>query len=233
MRLIIAAATAVFLALTPAGAQTKAQCAKLASCPPDGCGSRRDSGLNVQKNRTGQPSQFTSTTFADFVALNSKAVNKDMRSKWTDTEHARVTDVENGPGVTLTAFLFDATQSDPETCNCYKPTPNRDYHIWLAENKAGAKKKKFIVVEMTPQIRKDHAGWKLAAVEALKPKAGKPWTLVRVRGYPLFDNEHWNFPQRKIRATAWEIHPITEFSYCTTGNSCDPASDQGWKNLDQ
>src|SRR5581483_1735610 len=182
---------ALLLVITPTSAKTKAQCAKLTSCPTTGCGTRPDSELNTQKNRTSAPSQFVALSFADFVALNSKAVNKATRSNWADAERTQVTDVENGSGVTLTAFLFDATQSDPETCNCYKPTPNRDYHIWLAENKAGAKKKKFIVVEMTPQIRKDHAGWKLAAVEALKPKAGKPWTLVRVRGYPLFDNEHW------------------------------------------
>jgi hypothetical protein len=197
-------AAALLITITPALAKTKAQCAKLTSCPTEGCGTRPDSDLNTQKNRTSAPAQFTAMSFA-----------------------------ENGSGVTLTAFLFDATQSDPETCNCYKPAPNRDYHIWLAENKAGATKKKFVVVEMTPRIRKNHPAWKLTSIHKLKPKAGKPWTLVRVRGYALFDNEHWNFPQRKIRATAWEIHPITEFSYCTTGDSCDPASDQGWKNLDQ
>ena len=233
MRIIVIVAATLSVVIPAGQAQTKAQCAKLASCPADGCGSRRDSDLNKQKNRTTPPSGFNSMSFAEFVALNSKAVNKDMRSSWTDAERAGVTDVENGPGVTLTAFLFDATQSDPETCNCYKPTPNRDYHIWLAENKAGAKKKKFVVVEMTPRVRKNHAGWKLQAVEALKPKTGKPWTLVRVRGYALFDNEHWNFPKRKIRATAWEIHPIIEFSYCTTGDNCDPTTNQGWKNLDQ
>ena len=226
-------AAALLITITPALAKTKAQCAKLTSCPTEGCGTRPDSDLNTQKNRTSAPAQFTAMSFADFVALNSNAVNKATRSDWTDAERSQVTGVENGSGVTLTAFLFDATQSDPETCNCYKPAPNRDYHIWLAENKAGATKKKFVVVEMTPRIRKNHPAWKLTSIHKLKPKAGKPWTLVRVRGYALFDNEHWNFPQRKIRATAWEIHPITEFSYCTTGDSCDPASDQGWKNLDQ
>ena len=125
-------AAALFIAITPALAKTKAQCAKLASCPPGGCGTHQDTDLNTQKNRTNPPAQFTAMTFADFVALNAKAINKSTRSGWTAAERTQVTDVENGPGVTLTALLFDATQSDPETCNCYKPTPNRDYHIWLA-----------------------------------------------------------------------------------------------------
>ncbi len=214
--------------------QTNTQCATLASCPADGCGARRDPDLNIQKNRTGKPSQVKAVSFADFVGFNSQSVNKKMRSSWTETERATIAGIEGGPGVTLTAYLFDATLADPETCNCFKPTQaNRDFHIWLAEDKAGAKKKKFVVVEITPRIRKDHSSWTLAAIRKLKPKSGKPWTLVRVTGYPLFDNEHWDFPKRKIRATAWEIHPITEFSYCATGDTCNPSSDQGWTTLGQ
>jgi hypothetical protein len=228
----------VFLALftftASAAPQTKAQCAKLTTCPADGCGAKRDPDLNKQKNRTGVPSQASAVTFAEFVAFNAKAVNKKTRSTWTDADKSKVADIEDGPGVVLTAYLFDATLSDAETCNCYKATAtNRDFHIWLAENKAGATKKKFVVVEMTPRIRSGHSEWALAGIKALKPKAGKPWTLVRVKGYPFFDSEHWNFPQRKIRATAWEIHPVTEFSYCTTGDNCNPAGAQGWKKLGQ
>lgn len=234
MRSYLAAWIVAALVLSvPVVAQTKAQCAKLSPCPADGCGKLRDPDLNVQKNRTTAPSQDKAITFADFVAFNSQGVNKKVRASWTPAEHAQVASVEDGPGVVLTAYLFDATLSDPETCNCYKSGPaNRDFHIWLAENQAGAKKKKFVVVEMTPRVRPGHPGWTLPAIKKLKPKAGKPWTLVRVKGYALFDNEHWNFPQRKIRATAWEIHPVTEFSYCTTGDTCDPASNQGWQNLD-
>jgi hypothetical protein len=217
-----------------ASTQTQAKCAGLASCPNDGCGAKRDPDLNVGKNRTAPPSHFTATSFADFVGFNSKAVNKKIRSSWTDAERARVEAVEGGSGITLTAYLFDATLAEPETCNCFKATAaNRDFHIWLAGSQAGAKKKKFVVVEMTPRIRKSHPAWKLTTISKIKPKSGKPWTLVRVRGYALFDNEHWDFPKRKIRATAWEIHPITEFSYCTTGDTCDPSTEQGWKNLDQ
>ena len=231
--LVAACILAALLAGLPASAQTKAQCAKLSPCPAEGCGKQKDPDLNVQKNRTAAPAQYAAKSFADFVAFNAEAVKKKPRSTWTATERNGVEAIENGAGVVLTAYLYDATLSDAETCNCYKTgKANRDFHIWLAENQAGAKKKKFVVVEMTPPVRRDHHGWKLTAITKLKPKAGKPWTLVRVKGLALFDSEHWNFPQRKIRATAWEIHPVTEFSYCTTGDTCDAASDQGWKSLD-
>ena len=183
-KLVPALVVAAIVLSASAQAQTKAHCAKLVTCPAEGCGAKRDPDLNVQKNRTNEPSQFTTVSFADFVAFNSKAVNKKTRANWTDAEGSRVASVENGPGVTLTAYLFDATLSEPETCNCYKEQPaNRDFHIWLAENKAGAAKKKFVVVEMTPPIRPDHPGWTLPAIKKLKPKAGQPWTLVRVKGY--------------------------------------------------
>jgi hypothetical protein len=226
--------TAVVLSLTIStfATETKAKCAKLSTCPAAGCGAKKDPDLNVQKNRTGEPGSYTTVSFAEFVTFNSKAVNKKTRSKWTDTERTQVAGIEDGPGVTITAFLFDATLADRETCNCYKTgEANRDFHIWLAENKAGAKAKKFIVVEMTPLIRPDHPSWNLKAIRQLRPKSGKPWTLVRVKGYPLFDSEHWNFPKRKIRATAWEIHPVTEFSYCSADDDCDPSSEKGWKEL--
>src|SRR5512146_608390 len=65
-------------------APTKSNCAKdLAACGEKGCSAENklppDPDLNVQKNRSGQPSQFKRYTFAQFSALNSKAVNKKGR----------------------------------------------------------------------------------------------------------------------------------------------------------
>lgn len=100
------------------------------------------------------------------------------RSTWTEGERTQVATIENGSGVVLTAFLFDATLSDPETYNCYKAgDSNRDFHIWLAEDKTGAKGQKFNVVEMTPRIRPDHSGWKRAAIKQPRhpSKAGRSW----------------------------------------------------------
>ncbi len=215
-------------------AQTRQQCAKLRNCPDDGCGARRDSALNRQKNRSQAPAHYRDYTYSDFVSLNGQTVHRKLRDSWTPVETARITDVENGDGVSLVAYFVDATLSDPETCNCFRSqAKNRDYHIWLAEDAAGAKQKNFIVVEMTPKGRAANRGWTLQRLRRLRPKAGQPWTQVRVRGYAFFDNEHWDFPERKppIRATAWEIHPVTEFAYCAAGETCTIDSNN-WVKLE-
>jgi hypothetical protein len=226
---LILTLAALFAAL-PGAAAPKACKPNIETCPPEGCGAHRDPDLNRQKNRTATPSGYEPMTLGGFVALNAQAVNKKGRDRWTPSERSRVEGIESR-GVMVVAFLYDATLSDAETCNCYREEQSgRDFHIWLAKDAAGAKAKKFLVVEMTPKTRSTHLGWTLAAMKALKPKHGN-WTKVRVSGFPLFDSEHWNFPKRKIRATAWEIHPVMTFEYCSSASTCVDDSNEGWTRL--
>ena len=55
-----------------------------------------------------------------------------------------------------------------------------------------------------------------------------------MRGYLLFDDEHWNFPTRTppLRATAWEIHPVTGFEVCPPHTTCLADGDTGWVVLE-
>jgi hypothetical protein len=234
MRKALAFAAILLLALGLAAAETKEQCAARRTCPADGCGTRPDKGLNRQKNRTGPPASPRTLSFAEFRDLNQQAVLKKSREKWDAAETERVEAVENGRGVTLVGFLYDATLSDPETCNCFrKADKDHDFHIWLAEDEAGARRKQFVVVEMTPRVRRSHPRWTLKRLARYTPKKDQPWTRVRVQGYALFDNEHFDFPKRKIRATAWEVHPVTAFSICPAGKTCSATGDDNWVDLDE
>lgn len=217
--------------VTPADG-AKACASNLAACGAQGCSKPGklppDPQVNVQKNRTQAPAQFHTYSFAGFLNLNSKAVLKKLRTKWTDAESQRVRAVENGDGAMLVAYLYDATLSDPETCNCYlADVGGRDYHIWLGRN-ANPAAGDYVVVEMTPRMRESVPGWSLDKLAKLKKQHPK----VRVRGLITYDNEHWDYPKRHIRATAWEIHPVTSFEVCPNGTSCTAQGSTGWVKLE-
>jgi hypothetical protein len=61
-----------------------------------------------------------------------------------------------------------------------------------------------MVVEISPRLLEAYPNWPTLAQQA---KTGG--TLVRIRGWRAWDQEH---PEQigKTRATLWEIHPIHE-----------------------
>lgn len=220
-----------FTSTAIAQSHPKACAANLSACQDKGCSKPDklppDPDLNVKKNRVGHPDSLKRFTFSQFSALNNKAVNKKHRDQWTATENKKVSAVEDGAGAVLVGYLYDATLSDPETCNCYLPGEDgRDYHIWISQNTTPAKGE-FIVVEMTPRVRQQMQGWTLAKLQSLKKQKAK----VRVTGFITFDNEHYNFPEQGIRTTAWEIHPVTRFEVCPPNKNCSATSDAQWIDI--
>jgi hypothetical protein len=81
-----------------------------------------------------------------------------------------------------------------------------------------------VIVEMTPHFREQfEPDWTFANISKLRGR------LVKVVGQLLLDNEH-NIPSQNcglpgakeatcFRASAWELHPVTQFFVCPT-NSC-------------
>jgi len=198
-------------------------------CPPEGRGG--DPDLNRQKNRVQVPAKLRDVSFDQIVNLNRLAINKKGRQTWTDAERQMVADVENGDRVAAVGYIFDATYSVPETCNCsYTGKPSLDFHIWLVRDRRNAEKSNSFVVEMTPRVRLEHPGWTLEKLRALIPP--RAWTMVRVGGLMTFDSEHWNFVRDAKRATVWEIHPVFQFWVCSSGANCDPSQQKGWILLD-
>jgi len=60
----------------------------------------------------------------------------------------------------------------------------------------------------------------------IRPLKGK---FIRVTGYLMLDTEHL-IHNPLVRATNWEVHPITKLEVCTlTQAECEGGA--GWKNV--
>jgi hypothetical protein len=117
-------------------------------------------------------------------------------------------------GARIQGEVIDVAYARPEATNCFSPC-RRDLHILVAARKDAAKYEQ-VVLEVTPNLR-DVAGRK-----------GMDWSEASLRtqlighwcefaGWLYFDvghaEESENIAPRKAdnwRATAWEIHPVTE-----------------------
>jgi hypothetical protein len=173
-----------------------------------------DPYLNALKNRDLAPDPFTHTTVAAVVADVPAAIDagKKRRDKWTASQRKSLTKKE-AAGIEVIGYLAGMTAEGEESCNC-SDKKHVDHHMWLVAN-PGEKQAKSMVVEISPRLLGAHPDWpKLAS------KAHKDGTLVRIRGWRTWDQEH---PEQlhnrtnhagKIlhatRATLWEIHPIIE-----------------------
>ena len=134
---------------------------------------------------------------------------------------------------------------------------NVDYHIWVGFDEALAEvirsgkkltpsqKRKTrtggYIVEMTPHYRATFAEdvWTLSNLRKARGRR------VRVVGQLLADNEH-NIPsqncaiaktagQKKLcwRASAWELHPVTQLLVCAKADQSCGDSPADWVDLDQ
>jgi hypothetical protein len=198
----------VALALPPAPAHHK-------PCPVGGTpgGSARQSHTDSLKNRTQNP--------ADSDIDPSVALTK-LRHSGDDTDRFK----ENAAGE-LIAYVERVKPGGKETVNCGSDfDEDYDTHIELS-SKPNSPSTKRVIVEITPPIRE------------LARQRGQDWTTdtlisesehkwIRARGWMLWDWHHTGqamntkpHGSHNWRATAWELHPVTEFTVCPAGqNSC-------------
>lgn len=173
-----------------------------------------DPYLNALKNRDVPPDSYRKTTVAAIAADVPQAqdAGKRRRDKWKPAERKSLVKKE-ATGIEVIGYLAGVTHEGEESCNCGDPI-HKDYHMWLVA-KPKEKQAKSMVVEMSPRLLKDHPDWpKLAS------KAHADGTLIRIRGWRTFDQEHpEQLRNRKnhagkilhaTRATLWEVHPILE-----------------------
>lgn len=176
---------------------------------------RADPYLNALKNRDVAPDSYVHTTVAAVVADKPAALDEGprRRDKWDDPKHAEALVKKEAKGIEVIGYLAGVTAEKEESCNCKDPD-HKDHHMWLVA-KPKEKQAKSMVVEISPRLLDDHPDWpKLAS------KAHRDGTLVRIRGWRTFDQEHpEQLHNRKnhagkilhaTRATLWEIHPILE-----------------------
>jgi len=177
--------------------------------------SRADPYLNALKNRDVAPDAYVPMTVAAVAADKPDALGEGpvRRDKWKDPKHAKALVPEEAKGIEVIGYLAGVTPEKEESCNCADPN-HKDHHMWLVAT-PNEKQATSMVVEISPRLLNDHPDWpKLAS------KAHKDGTLVHIRGWRTFDQEHPeqldNRPNKDgtthhaTRATLWEIHPILE-----------------------
>lgn len=174
-------------------------------CPPEGnTKSERVAGLNKLKNRTVFPKP---EDFDAEINLSKMLEPGNDEKRWNVLKAAKIT-----------GYVYDVKPGGVETCNCKtKEISERDTHIEIVYDPMNNGKTQRVIVEVTPRMR-----------EVIKSK-GEDWSTAKLRdkllgrwvafeGWLLFDEEHVNQAEntnpgreKNWRATAWEIHPVTNF----------------------
>jgi hypothetical protein len=175
----------------------------------DGCGmdgsatSASLKNLNHLKNRYTPPqdNQVDSS-----ITLSAILAPGDDKTRWSTSSGAEVT-----------GYVLDVKPGGSETCNCGKTDPaHSDAHIELVLHSTDTSNKQSIVAEVTPRMRAvmsaNGTDW---STKTLRKQLRHKW--VKVRGWMLFDSQHTNAAENtnpgganNWRATAWEVHPVTD-----------------------
>jgi hypothetical protein len=181
------------------------------ACDQNGIGhaaaNTRKAGMNILKNRRIDPTVTRRVSVAEILA-------------YPDHEDPNI---EASDGVVLTGQLLQAVHEGAESPNC---GAKYDYHIFigavdaahplgahLSKAQVKSRKKRAVVVELTPNIQDLHPDWGDRLEQEL---AGKN---VCIRGWLLYDYEH--HPQiGHTRGTLWEVHPITGIALFQPDGSC-------------
>jgi len=183
------------------------------ACDQSGIGhaspNTRKAGMNILKNRRIAPVIVRTITVSEVLS-------------YPDREDANL---EASDGVVLQGQLLQAVHEGPESPNC---GVEADYHIFigaidtahpqgahLSNAQVRSRKKRAVVVELTPNIQDVHPDWGANLQQEL---AGKN---VCITGWLLYDYEH--HPQiGKTRGTLWELHPITGIALLQPDGTCTP-----------
>ena len=153
------------------------------------------------KNRTAipQPADFDTA-----VTLQKMLQAGDDHNRWSETRAARVE-----------GYVVSIANGPIELTNCSWPG-SRDIHIHIGL-RPDAPPREHLVLEVTPRMREwaSRQGWDWSE-EKLRGVMLNRWCSFE--GWLLYDSHHAgesesNAPGRagNWRATAWEIHPITNF----------------------
>lgn len=173
------------------------------NCPSAGLAlTRRARDLHRLKNRTGLPEP---SDFNRQISLTELLKPGDDLSRWSTQQAARIE-----------AYVVDVAYARPEATNCFLPC-RRDLHILVA-NRKGAPQNEQIILEVTPNFREwaEQRGWDWSETSLRKQLVGH-W--CEFEGWMYFDVGHAEESENTAphnagnwRATAWEIHPVTDFT---------------------
>lgn len=174
------------------------------NCPPEGnATSGAVKALNRLKNRDAAP---TPDQINKAVTLAAMLQHGDDRGRWKVRY-----------GVEVIGYVWDVKPGGIESCNCdAKAIGDRDTHVELVlDPMAGNAATRRVITEVSPRWRAKMAAqgidWR---TRALSDHFKGRW--VKIQGWLLLDSEHLGAAEntapggaRNWRATAWEVHPIT------------------------
>jgi hypothetical protein len=176
-------------------------------CPEKGSSSNPSLiALDIQKNRATVPA-------AD--SIDPDVTLAAMLSPGNDIDRFDAT-----KGAIVEGIVIRVKEGSVETCNCHARDPiDQDTHIELALS-PDAPPTQRVVTEVTPRFRKrmKDAGvdWSTATLQGANGSDGIVGKWVRITGWLFFDEPHERISEntnpggaRNVRATCWEIHPIT------------------------
>lgn len=189
-----------------------ASCGKSIQCPSAGFGG--DLEVNRLKNRTVPPDTLTEMTSAQFLVNFTPDFHTPKEHDEFNREQRDSIEPRERMGLALTGYLVDAFSAFPELSNCLDPE-DEDWHLNLYPSIPDTSAKKdslvagSIVTEVSPRWQDMRKGlWSLDTLKSLAQRR----TLVRISGWAMYDPEHPDHLNR-LRATLWEIHPITGIDY--------------------
>lgn len=132
-----------------------------------------------------------------------KAVDGVSMAKWTRRERSRV-DLHEGMGVRAAGYIDSVSfLAIPESANCYG-LAGFDTHLWLGA-RPYLPRKDAVITEVTPRTTAREHGFSEDQMERLAARGVR----VRITGWLFLDNRH-DAGVEKVRATLWEIHPVTQ-----------------------
>ena len=178
------------------------------SCPLEGSALQANrQASNRKKNRVTAPTQSDIDATATLAAILQTG---DDQNRWSDARAA-----------SIVAFVHDVKPGGEETLNCGETdAAQKDAHIELVLDPQATGKTVRVIVEVTPRWRAFMAtqgtDW---ATTTLTQQLEGHW--VRFTGWLFWDFEHADEAAHTNpggtnvwRATAWEIHPVTEIKVC-------------------
>jgi hypothetical protein len=151
-----------------------------------------------------------------------------------DRASIRTTGKEGTP-VELMGFLLLVKRGSAESCNCdLSHTVDTDIHLVLVGDPENDGEETSVTAEITPRVRANgHPDWLFKNVNDLQGE------FVKVTGWLMLDTKHIRQTHRLsgertnkalVRATNWEVHPVTKLEVCQkTVSACK--SGDGWEEF--
>ena len=165
--------------------------------------------LDEQKNRTAIPAHYEPLTFAEFLALPA------VPERYTAPDW-EIVSAQTQRNVSLEGYIAEVIQA-ADGATYGRPPEQGDLHVHLRAARqprcgVGGLRNQQIVTEVTPHFQSPKTGWSYEALLDLCQRQAR----VRISGWLLHDYQHI----RDIgawRASAWEIHPVTNIEVWDPG----------------